>query len=153
MRGVSEICKTLGLSQSYLVLRKSADIAKNKIQHQLTKELSNQLQQNPSPRINQTTLKQRVEQLETQAKFDFSLIEDMYVNSPEDKQERLHNKAITHMNQCKNLDEFFDILFLVEETLIKANSLVLSARCPYFKSMLSRKYMFQESRLEGFVKV
>jgi hypothetical protein len=99
-------------------------------------------------------MKQRVEQLETQAKFDFSLIEDMYVNSPEDKQERLHNKAITHMNQCKNLDEFYDILFLVEDTLIKANSLVLSARCPYFKSMLSRKYMFRETIKEGdFIKV
>ena len=78
----------------------------------------------------------------------------MYVNSPEDKQERLHSKAIAHMNQCKNLDEFYDILFLVEDTLIKANSLVLSARCPYFKSMLSSKYMFRESKKEGgFVKV
>lgn len=49
------------------------------------------------------------------------------------------------MNQCKNLDDFYDILFLVDDTLIKANSLVLSARSPYFKSMLSRKYSFQEA--------
>jgi hypothetical protein len=48
------------------------------------------------------------------------------------------------MNQCKNLDEFYDIVFLVEETLIKANSLVLMVRCPYFKSMLSTKYSFKE---------
>jgi hypothetical protein len=46
------------------------------------------------------------------------------------------------MNQCKNLDDFYDILFLVDDTLIKANSLVLSTRCPYFKSMLSSKYSF-----------
>jgi hypothetical protein len=59
------------------------------------------------------------------------------------------------MNQCKNLDDFYDILFLVEDTLIKANSLVLSARCPYFKSMLSQKYSFKEACLdkEGFIKV
>lgn len=59
------------------------------------------------------------------------------------------------MNQCKNLDEFYDILFHVEDTLIKANTLVLSARCPYFKSMLSSKYSFKESKVDksGFIRV
>ena len=53
------------------------------------------------------------------------------------------------MNQCKNLDDFYDVLFLVEDTLIKANRLVLSTRCPYFASMLSSKYAFKESSLVG----
>lgn len=52
------------------------------------------------------------------------------------------------MNQCKNLDDFYDIVFLVQDTLIKANSLILSTRCEYFKSMLSNKYKFQESKIK-----
>lgn len=59
------------------------------------------------------------------------------------------------MNQCKNLDDFYDIVFLVQDTLIKANSLILSTRCEYFKSMLSNKYKFQESKIkqEGVIAV
>jgi len=59
------------------------------------------------------------------------------------------------MNQCKNLDEFYDIVFLVEDTYIKANSLILMTRCPYFKSMLSTKYAFSESvfREGGYINV
>ena len=49
------------------------------------------------------------------------------------------------MNQCKNLDEFHDIVFYVDDTLIKANSLILTTRCDYFKSMLSPHYSFSES--------
>ena len=41
------------------------------------------------------------------------------------------------MNQCKNLDEFHDIVFKTGDTLIKANSTVLKARSEYFRSMLS----------------
>jgi len=43
-------------------------------------------------------LKTKVEQLENQIKLDFSYFEDIHVQSPEDKQERLHNKALTHMS-------------------------------------------------------
>jgi hypothetical protein len=46
----------------------------------------------------------------------------------------------------KNLDDFYDILFLVEDTLIKANSLILRTRCPYFAAMLSRTYGFREGQ-------
>lgn len=49
------------------------------------------------------------------------------------------------MNNCKNLDEFYDIVFLVDDTYIKANSLILQTRCDYFKSMLSFKYSFLEA--------
>jgi len=36
--------------------------------------------------------------LESQTKIDFNLMDDIRVNSPEDKQEKLHSKAITHMS-------------------------------------------------------
>jgi hypothetical protein len=44
---------------------------------------------------------------------------------------------------------------MVDETLIKANSLVLSTRCEYFRSMLSFKYSFLESKIKknGYIKV
>lgn len=69
--------------------------------------------------------------------MDFQSYDEFSIQSPEDKYERLHHKALSHMNQCKNLDEFHDIVFLVEDTLIKANSLILVNRCAYFKNMLS----------------
>ena len=47
-------------------------------------------------------------------KIDFSTIEDTQVQSPEDKQCKQHQKVVDIMNQCKNLDEFYDIVFLVE---------------------------------------
>lgn len=52
------------------------------------------------------------------------------------------------MNQCKNLDEFYDIVFRVGDTLIKANSTVLKVRSKYFESMLSSKYKFRESTMQ-----
>ena len=48
------------------------------------------------------------------------------------------------MNQCKNLDEFHDLIFYVDDTLIKANSLILVTRCEYFRNMLSSQYGFSE---------
>ena len=78
------------------------------------------------------SIRLRVEQIEQHHKLDFQSYEDSSggnIQSPEDKFERLHFKAMSHMNQCKNLDEFHDIVFLVDDTLIKANSLVLMARC------------------------
>jgi hypothetical protein len=86
---------------------------------------------------NKQAVKASLKKMEDNVKIDFSHVDDTHVQSPEDRQERLHNKAQHLMNQCKNLDEFYDILFHVEDTLIKANTIVLSARCPYFYSMLS----------------
>jgi hypothetical protein len=59
------------------------------------------------------------------------------------------------MSQCKNLDEFYDIVFVVEDAQIRANSLVLMQRCPYFNTMLSAKFSFKESILkyEGQIRV
>ena len=50
------------------------------------------------------------------------------------------------MTQCRNLDEFYDVLFFVEDTLITTNSIVLTHRCAYFRNMLSKSYDFTESR-------
>ena len=61
VRSVGDICKALGLPQSHLVLKKSADLARSKIQHQLTKEMNSQLQQSAAPRLNQQAVKQRVD--------------------------------------------------------------------------------------------
>jgi hypothetical protein len=55
-------------------------------------------------------------------------------------------KAMASMLQCRNLDEFHDIVFSVDGSYIKANSIVLSARSEYFSSMLSKKYQFRESK-------
>src|SRR3569833_486044 len=87
--------------------------------------------------------------------MDFTSYEEPNIQSPEDKYELLHHKALSHMNQCKNLDEFHDIVFYVEDTLIKANSLILMSRCDYFRHMLSHKYSFRESQLrhEGIIAV
>jgi len=74
--------------------------------------------------------------------MDFSSLEEGTVQSPEDKFERLHNRALSHMNQCKNLDEFYDTVFMVEDTMIRANSLILTTRSAYFKNMLSKQYSF-----------
>jgi hypothetical protein len=52
------------------------------------------------------------------------------------------------INQCKNLLDFYDVLFLVEDTLIKGNSLVLKTRCPYFANMLSSSYRFREQQMQ-----
>lgn len=87
-----------------------------------------------------------MEQLETQVKMDFLSFEESNIQSPEDKYEKLHYRALSHMNQCKNLDDFHDIVFYVEDSLIKANSTILMTRCDYFKHMLSDKYFFRESQ-------
>jgi hypothetical protein len=59
------------------------------------------------------------------------------------------------MSQCKNLDDFYDIVFVVEDSQVRANSLVLMQRCPYFNTMLSAKFAFKESLLkyEGQIRV
>lgn len=73
---------------------------------------------------------------------DFSHYEyfEHIVYSPEDKYEESHQKALTEMNICKNLDEFYDVVFDVDGALTKGNSIVLASRCEYFKTMFSRRY-------------
>jgi len=145
LREVSDICVTLGLTNTSQLVKKMVDYARHKIHSGLLKDLQAKRPGSENIALNRTQqqqLKARVDSLEQTVKVDFSQVEDVSVQSAEDKYERLHSKALSHMNQCKNLDEFHDVVFLVEGSLIKANSLILSARCDYFKSMLSSKYKF-----------
>lgn len=44
-----------------------------------------------------------------------------------------------------NLDEFFDVVFQIENQFyIKGNSVVLSARSEYFKAMFNPEHKFRE---------
>jgi hypothetical protein len=42
------------------------------------------------------------------------------------------------------LDEFYDVIFEVENSFIKGNSLILQARSLYFRKMFSRENKFNE---------
>lgn len=41
------------------------------------------------------------------------------------------------MKICMNLDEFYDVVFHVEDSFIKGNSLVLKSRSQYFAAMFN----------------
>ena len=48
------------------------------------------------------------------------------------------------------MDNFYDTVFLVENTIVKANSLLLRVRSPYFAAMLSPSHRFLErNKLSG----
>lgn len=72
---------------------------------------------------------------------------DWAVQSPEDRAERLQSEALFRLTQSRYFDDFYDILLMVEDTCVKANSLILKLRSPYFQAMLSPQYGFKESRL------
>jgi BTB/POZ domain len=92
--------------------------------------------------------KVKSELLENTVKIQFCDIQtEANVLSPEDKSEMSQCEALDRINQCKNLNDFFDVLFMVDDTLIKGNSLILKARSPYFAAMLSNSYGFRESNL------
>lgn len=49
------------------------------------------------------------------------------------------------MKLCMHIDEFFDVVFSVDKSLIKANSVVLKHRSEYFQAMFSSSNKFRES--------
>ena len=64
-----------------------------------------------------------------------------------------NTKAVQSMKICTNLDEFFDVVFNLEnKSYIKGNSFVLSARSEYFKAMFSVKHGFRETSDEQLQK-
>ena len=64
-----------------------------------------------------------------------------------------NTKAVQSMKICTNLDEFFDVVFNLEnKSYIKGNSFVLSARSEYFKAMFSVKHGFRETSDEKLQK-
>ena len=57
--------------------------------------------------------KVKCELLENTVKIQFSDIKtEENVLSPEDKSEMSQSEALDRINQCKNLNDFFDVLFL-----------------------------------------
>ena len=90
----------------------------------------------------------KLEKLKASVKIQFSDIQaEVNVLSPEDRQERKQSEALECINQCKNLNDFYDVLFLIDDTLIKGNSLIMRARSPYFAAMLSPTHRFRETHL------
>ena len=82
-------------------------------------------------------------------KFDFRICENQlktskFILSPEEQKDQSHTIALENMRVCMNLDEFFDVVFQVEQSFIKGNSLILKARSNYFNSMLSKSHKFNE---------
>lgn len=99
-------------------------------------------------------VKQEVEShvatLETTFKFDFKETEvkndptHNYVLSPEEEKDIGQAKAMQNMKICMYLDEFFDVVFNVDQSFIKANSFVLKNRSEYFGAMFSSANKFRE---------
>ena len=89
---------------------------------------------------------QTLKDLEQSFKFDFSetLVKSdptfNHVLSPEEDQDLQQIKATQKMKICMYLDEFFDVVFEVESSYIKANSFVLKNRNEYFDAMFSNRF-------------
>lgn len=65
--------------------------------------------------------------------------------SPEEEKDMNNTNAVQSMKFCMNLDEFFDVVFNLEnKSYIKGNSLVLSARNEYFGAMFNKNHGFRE---------
>lgn len=66
--------------------------------------------------------------------------------SPEDKMGGLNEKILGDMIKCRNLDYFYDVVFVLDsDEKIRVNSAVLCARSDYFKAMFNSSYSFKES--------
>lgn len=67
------------------------------------------------------------------------------VLSPEEEKEKSNVSAVASMAFCANLDEFFDVVFNLEnKCYIKGNSVVLGARSEYFRAMFDPSHGFRE---------
>ncbi len=51
------------------------------------------------------------------------------------------------------LDEFYDVIFEVENSFIKGNSLILQARSLYFRKMFSRENKFNEIQDQKIIQI
>ena len=64
------------------------------------------------------------------------LIKD--IQAPEDEKDRKQAEALQNMRTCMNLDEFYDVVFKIDNKLfIKGNSQILKQRSEYFRAMFS----------------
>ena len=67
-----------------------------------------------------------------------------FILSPEEDQDMEQIRATQKMKICMYLDEFFDVVFEIDGSYIKANSFVLKNRNEYFEAMFSSR--FKESK-------
>ena len=64
------------------------------------------------------------------------LIKD--IQCPEDEKDRKQAEALQNMRTSMNLDEFYDVVFKIDNKLyIKGNSQILKQRSEYFRAMFS----------------
>ena len=82
---------------------------------------------------------EKLKQMEKTHKVDIQDLESEAILSPEDtlqmERHKQARKAYKSLSRCKHIDEFHDVVFEIEGTYVKAYSIVLSARCDYFKGM------------------
>lgn len=71
-----------------------------------------------------------------------------HIRSPEEERDDKQSLAIEEMRICMNLDEFFDVVFQVENCYIKSNTHILKARSQYFAAMFSKQNGFQEIQVK-----
>ena len=87
-------------------------------------------------------MKANLKELCKQIKFDFKEIAKTksshdFIQSPEEEKDGKHTENQEQMRVCMALDEFYDVVFQVENSYIKGVSTVLIHRCPYFEAMFN----------------
>ncbi len=78
--------------------------------------------------------------------------------SPEDSSQqryKLPSSTSSDMMVSRHLDEFNDVVFSLKDSIVKANSVVLSKRSEYFRSMLAHNSKFKElkQKSSGVIRV
>ena len=158
---ISFICQVLGLTGLTLYFESLAQHVRNKLESELMRDFEAKLMQQLSPQessallapLSNLTMEQRVEleqsvqSLFASVKFHFNQLDNSaVVQSPEDRVDKQNLLAQAEMVKCRNLDHFFDVVFELDgKVLICANSVVLNARCEYFRIMFNMRYGFREN--------
>ena len=78
------------------------------------------------------------------------------IQSPEDKITKDGIRLVCEMLRYRNLDFFHDLVFKFDSgEILPANSAVVTSRCDYFRSMLTKKYgfKFESDGLVRFVEI
>lgn len=102
VRNVANLCKNLGLEKLYKMIYKQAESQRQKLITNIIKASQREEGQNANESQNSNRaitpkVKSLADEYETRIMLDFSNEEDS-VQSPEDKQNRLHNRALDNMN-------------------------------------------------------
>lgn len=150
LEDIWRVASYLGLKNTASEIKTKEHFLKQKLRQRITRDFQLkqfQAQGEESTDISQEVLhavNQEVEHhldvLETTFKYDFRETEPQTYNfilSPEEERDSNQTKALQQMKLCMHIDEFFDVVFNVDKSLIKANSVVLKNRSEYFQAMFS----------------